>query len=228
MTTGLSVEEKTISAQGKAFQLFQEAKKQKLIQPGKTEKQLSDEVYQLADELFGVKKYWHKRIVRSGLNTLETYSGNPPNLIIQDDDIVFFDFGPIFDSYEADLGRTYVLGQDSNKLRLQKDLECIFIEGKQFYKENPELSGHDFYGKIVSLSEERGWQYGNSHCGHLIGEFSHERRCGELPENYICTDNLKSMDTLDRHGEFRHWILEIHLVDPTNQWGGFYEDLLTL
>jgi hypothetical protein len=27
-------------------------------------------------------------------------------------------------------------------------------------------------------------------------------------------------------GQPRHWILEIHLLDPTGMFGGFYEELL--
>ncbi len=33
---------------------------------------------------------------------------------------------------------------------------------------------------------------------------------------------------LDPSGRVAHWILEVHLVDPTGRYGGFYEELLTL
>ena len=33
--------------------------------------------------------------------------------IIADDDILFLDFGPIFEEWEADFGRTFVLGDDA-------------------------------------------------------------------------------------------------------------------
>ena len=56
--------------------------------------------------MFGVRKFWHKRIVRSGVNTLEPYRSNPEELTLRADDIVFFDFGPIFSDWEADVGRT--------------------------------------------------------------------------------------------------------------------------
>ena len=42
--------------------------------------------------------------------------------VIEADDIAFADFGPIFDEFEADLGRTYVLGGDPAKHRLAADL----------------------------------------------------------------------------------------------------------
>ena len=54
---------------------------------------------------FGVSRHWHKRIVRAGPNTLEPYKQNPPDREITADDIVFLDFGPIFEEWEADFGR---------------------------------------------------------------------------------------------------------------------------
>ena len=82
--------------------------------------------------MFGIKKYWHKRIVRSGKNTLLPYKENPPDLTIQEDDILFFDFGPVFDDWEADVGKTYVVGNNAKKLKLSKDVESAWHEGKAF------------------------------------------------------------------------------------------------
>ena len=36
------------------------------------------------------------------------------------------------------------------------------------------------------------------------------------------------MRQLDALGRIRHWILEIHFVDRARQFGGFYEELLTV
>jgi hypothetical protein len=36
------------------------------------------------------------------------------------------------------------------------------------------------------------------------------------------------MRRLDRAGQVCHWILEVHLVDRTRQFGGFHEELLDL
>ena len=87
-----------ISAEKKAAELFETIETRKLIRAGITEKELNQAIYNLAFELFGIKKYWHKRIVRSGKNTLHPYDENPENLLIQKDDILFIDFGPIFDA----------------------------------------------------------------------------------------------------------------------------------
>jgi Xaa-Pro aminopeptidase len=73
-------------------------------------------IRELAAELLGVERHWHKRVVRAGPNTLEPYAENPPDRILADDDIVFLDVGPVFEQWEADFGRTYVLGDDPVKL----------------------------------------------------------------------------------------------------------------
>ncbi len=109
-------------AQQQALLLFEEAEKRQLVAPGKTESVLNNEIYELAFEMFGIRKYWHKRIVRAGANTLLPYRENPPDLTLQDDDILFFDFGPVFEEWEADLGRTYVIGNNPRKLKLQSDI----------------------------------------------------------------------------------------------------------
>jgi len=59
-------------------------------------------------------------------NTLLPYRENPPDRTIGEDDIAFADFGPVFEEYGADFGRTYVFGGDPHKHRLLGDLPRIF------------------------------------------------------------------------------------------------------
>jgi hypothetical protein len=40
--------------------------------------------------------------------------------------------------------------------------------------------------------------------------------------------NPQPLRAADASGRQRHWILEIHLVDRARQFGGFYEELLTI
>jgi hypothetical protein len=91
-------------AQDKAISLFEgfEEIERSLIRPGRSEKDLSKEIYNLAAERFGVTKYWHNHITRSGPNTLMPYTENPPERIIQADNILFVDLGPVFEAYKAD------------------------------------------------------------------------------------------------------------------------------
>ncbi|MEY3426019.1 MAG: hypothetical protein RL679_1377, partial [Bacteroidota bacterium] len=62
-----------IEAERKAVILFDKIEELNLILPGKTENELNSELFELAFELFGISKFWHKRIVRSGKNTLLPY-----------------------------------------------------------------------------------------------------------------------------------------------------------
>lgn len=216
-----------ILAEEKAAKLFEEIEKRGIITAGKTEKELNVEVMKLAYELFGINKFWHKRIVRSGKNTLLPYKENPPNLVIQTDDILFFDFGPVFDEWEADFGRTYVLGSDKQKLKLKFDVKAAWHEGKDYFLANREkLTGSDFFKYTQQLATKYGWEYGNYHCGHLIGNFPHEKIVGEETRNYIHSENTVLMNEPDQHGNNRQWIYEIHFIDSELEIGGFFEQLM--
>ena len=217
-----------VEAEEKAEALFAEVARRGIIAPGRREAQVSDDVRDLAADLFGVSRHWHKRIVRSGPNTLQPYRENPPDRAIDGDDIVFLDFGPIFAEWEADFGRTFVLGDDPRKLQLQADLPRIFDAGRAFFEKNDEISGAELYQYVVAASEEAGWHFGGAHSGHLVGEFPHETIDGERIDSYIAPGSTGPMRRTDRVGRACHWILEVHLVDPDRGYGGFYEQLLTL
>jgi len=215
-----------IEAEKKAALLFDEIGKQELICAGKSEAQINKEVYQLAHGLFGIKKYWHKRIVRAGKNTLFPYDENPKNRIVQNNDIVFLDFGPIFEDWEADYGRTYVVGDDPMKLKLKEDIEKAWYRACSFYFSKQNQTGAELYHYCCSLAKEMGWEFGGPIAGHLIGHFPHEKLEKEIKTNYIHPENLISMSSSDASGKPRFWILEIHFVDRQKEIGGFFEQLL--
>ncbi|MCY7411161.1 MAG: aminopeptidase P family protein [Chitinophagales bacterium] len=218
--------EKLMEAEAKALQLFQEIENRKLVVAEKSEQQLNTEVYDLAFELFGIEKYWHKRIVRAGTNTLRPYDDNPPDLIIQKDDILFLDFGPVFEDWEADFGRTYVIGNNPYKLKLKKDIETAWYETKEWFSKQTKLTGAEFYEHIMTVTKKYGYSYGGQLAGHLIGHFPHERL---EPKNfglYVHPENPNDMFLPDANGNQRHWILEIHFVNPEKQIGGFFEQVL--
>lgn len=214
-----------IKARNKAINLFEIIKPQ--IKLGMTEKQITDLIYAEGEKLYGIQKHWHKKIARIGENTLCPYKDNPANLALKEDDIIFLDFGPVFeDNCEADLGRTIVFGNDELKLKLKKDLELAFTEAKNFYQKNINLTGAEFYEYIYNLAIKYGWKYGSPYAGHLIGNFPHEQILGDNPEQYIHPENHELMSNLDKFNQPRYWILEIHFIDEKNKFGGFYEDLL--
>ena len=218
---------KLIEAEKIAEQLFNTIEVLKLVKPGKSEKQLNEEIFALAKELFGIEKFWHKRIVRSGANTLAPYNDNPPDLIIQEDDILFFDFGPIIEEWEADFGRTYVIGNDPLKHKLKKDIELAWHESKDWFGKQAKITGAEYYKYNVELAKKYGWIYGGPLAGHLIGHFPHEKLEPANFNLYVHPENNNDMFLPDAKGNKREWILEIHFVDKEKQIGGFFEQLLT-
>jgi Xaa-Pro dipeptidase len=221
-----SVKDKLLEAEVNALLLFQTIESRNLIVPGKSEKQLNTEIFNLASELLSIEKYWHKRIVRAGANTLRPYDDNPPDLIIQDEDILFLDFGPVFEDWEADIGRTYVIGSDPHKLKLKSDIETAWHETKEWFTAQTKLTGAEFYEHILEVTKKYGWEYGGQLGGHLIGQFPHEKLNPKNYGLYVHPENHNDMFSPDANGKPRHWILEIHFIDREKQIGGFFEQLL--
>lgn len=217
-----------LDAQTKAQALFAEIDSRKLIRPGVAETEINESIYALAAKMYGITRYWHKRIVRAGRNTLAPYDENPPDLKVAEDDIVFLDLGPVFEEWEADFGRTYVVGSDPLKHKLCLDIQEAFAKGKRYFEQTPDITAAELYGYAQRLAEQAGWEYGGPIAGHLIGVFPHEKIAGDKITLYVHPQNPDRMRTLDSSGRKRHWILEIHFVDRARQIGGFYEELLTL
>jgi Xaa-Pro dipeptidase len=217
-----------LEAQRHAEALFHEVEARGLIRPGITESGLNAEIYALAQELYGIKTYWHKRIVRAGRNTLLPYAENPPDHTIGEDDILFLDLGPVFEQWEADFGRTFVVGSDPLKIKLREDVEAAFADGKQYFNDHPELTSREFFHYVESLAAKYNWEFGGPIAGHLIGQFPHERIADDKVTLYVHPKSDLLMRSLDEEGLQRHWILEIHFVDKEREIGGFYEELLTV
>src|ERR1700689_2173986 len=141
-----------LEAQRRAEALFAEVEARGLIRPGITENGLNAEIYALAQELYGITTYWHKRIVRAGRNTLLPYAENPPDLTLGEDDILFLDLGPVFEQWEADFGRTFVLGSDPLKLKMRHDIKSAFADGKQHFQDHPDTTNSEFFHRVKSLA----------------------------------------------------------------------------
>lgn len=215
-----------LDAQEKAVQLFAEIEKD-LLRPGISEKTLSDEIHALGEKRHAVRTHWHKRVVRSGPNTLAPFSENPPDRVIQEDDILVVDLGPVFEEWEADFGRTYVLGSDPNKTKLRDALEPMWYRVKALYHERPGMTGQELYDIARQEAHKDGWEFSSQIAGHIVGSFPHERIPRDRISLYVAEGSETAMDGEGKDGQRRHWILEIHLRDPVNQIQGFYEQLLT-
>lgn len=219
--------QKLTLAEQKAKELFSTVEQRGLILPGKSEKQLSDEIVKIAEEEFGINEHWHKKIVRAGINTLQPFIADPADRVIQENDIVFFDFHPVYEGWEADLGRTYVLGNNPLKLKLKKDIEDAWQEANDWYFKQDKLTGAEYFTYINDLTKRYGYEFGNAIAGHIVGRFPHEQPDDPNdPCLDIHPDNHTDIFQPDKNGNKRHWILELHFVDRANNIGAFFEQLL--
>ena len=216
-----------VAAEKRAETLFDEIESRGLVRAGRTEREVAQDIYAIALQQFGVEKHWHKRIVRAGPNTLTIAKDNPPVRNIESDDIVYIDLGPVFEDWEADLGRTYVLGNHPGA-PLVEALPVVFDRVQSHYHDHASLdiTGADLYAFAQKAAAEAGWIFGGAIAGHLVSEFAHAHIPGAKNLNRIYPGNPKRMRDPDELGRERHWILEIHLVEPNGRYGGFYERLL--
>ncbi len=214
------------AAQARAAALFRAIEAAGIVRPGETEASIDRAILALARAEFAVEKNWHRRVIRSGPNTRLPFRALPPDRTLAEDDIVSIDLGPVFGAYEADFGRTFVLGDDPEKHRLKDDLALLFRAAQAFYLARPSMSGAELYAEVVRRCAERGWGFGGAHAGHLVGAFPLAAAERDEARNRIRPDNTWPMDGRGEDGEARHWILEVHLLDRTGAFGGFFEELL--
>jgi len=78
-----------VNAEDRAFELLQLIEDQAIVQAGRTEREVEQDIKRLARDRFGVSRDSHKRIVRAGANTVAIARENPPVLTILEDDVVF-------------------------------------------------------------------------------------------------------------------------------------------
>jgi Xaa-Pro aminopeptidase len=219
--------EQLIDAQNVSLQFFKAIEENKLIVAGKTEAQLNEEICCLALSEFGIKRHWHKKIVRAGKNTLSAYQDDPPDRIIEEGDILFIDLGPVVKGYEADIGRTYVLGNDPRKLKLRNDVEAAWYEIQDWYQLHTTLKASALFQYAAGKAEEYGWEFGGAIAGHIVGKYPHEQPLDPLSlELDIHPDNPNDIFLHDEDGNERHWILELQFIDRENEIGSYFEQLL--
>jgi len=215
-----------VAAECKALKMFDAIEAAELVAPGRTERQVEDDIYALALNQFGVEQHSHRRIVRAGVNTLTVAADYPDIRTIEPDDTVYLDLGPVFETWEADIGRTYALGANEEKKRLVADLERVFERTQKHYHASPNITGAELYAFAQASADEAGWAFGGVIAGHVVGEFSHSTWPGEKDLKRIGPRNPLPMRRPEHLGRDFHWILEIHLVDRDRTFGGFYERLL--
>ena len=159
--------------------------------------------------------WWHPVKIRLGPNTLCSFREKPlsPDYKLQTGDLYFFDFGPIFLGYEADIGESFQWG---NKTFVNKARE-VFDQLKAFWsqpnlKERP--TGVELYERGEALAKEQHLEFNTHMKGHRLGDYPH------------AIHHKGPLGKLEKAVSPNRWILEVHLRDRENQQGYFFEDLL--
>lgn len=215
-----------LAAEARALSLLDAIEGAGFIQAGRLESEVEADIKLLARDAFGIRRHWHPRLVRAGSNTLATAGDDAPDRLIEDRDIVFLDLGPVIGAWEADVGRSYAVGDDPVRHALCCDLAVVFDAVAQAAVTTPAITGEGLYDVACEEAFKRGWHFGGKIAGHLVDEFPHARVPGEKRHGRIAPGNDLPIDAPDAAGRERHWILEIHLLEPERRFGGFYERLL--
>jgi Xaa-Pro aminopeptidase len=214
------------AAEARALRMFAAIEQRGLVRAGVEERRVEDEIRELAAREFGVEKHWHRRIVRSGPNSVTTAGDHPQSRMIEDGDIVYLDLGPVFEGWEADIGKSYALGEHPRKRALVAELPRQFEKLQTHFRANPHITGSTLYDFACRSAQDAGWRFGGKIAGHIVSEFAHSQIPGEKDLTRISPLNTSPMSDLDGNGRERYWIGEIHLIECDGSFGGFYERLL--
>jgi Xaa-Pro dipeptidase len=220
--------EALFAAEARALALLDAIEARGLIAPGRGERAIEDDIYALAEAEYGVERHWHDRLVRAGLNTLGTAGDTLPERVVAADDMVFVDLGPAFAEWEADVGRSYAIGDDPAKHALCAELPRQFDAMQAMVAADPDITGAALYALACRSAENAGWLFGGKIAGHIVGEFGHRDWPGNRQHGRIAPANPTRLRDPDPFGRRRFWIGEIHLVAPDRSFGGFYERLLRI
>lgn len=143
------------------------------ISPGLTE----EDGLRIANDTLaelGSSKKWHRTYVRFGRNTLRQYgSVSDTGVTLQKNDLFFVDIGPVWDGFEGDAGKTFVVGDDSEHLRCAADSQSIYEGVRDHWAAGCE-SGRALYDFAVARARERGWELNLEEAnGHRLSDFPH-------------------------------------------------------
>ena len=214
-----------LDAEARGLALLDAIERAGLVAPGRSERAIEADILALAARDFGVSLSWHPELVRAGSNTTAIAGEPRPDAIVQDDDIVFVDLGPVFGEWEADVGRSYAVGPDPRKHALVAELPRQFECAQTHFAAHPDITGAAFYDFVVRSAEAAGWRFGGKIAGHIVGEYNHRDWPGGKDSTRIGPLNTEPLNAPDPFGRARFWIIEIHLVAPEGSFGGFYERL---
>ena len=185
------------------------------MRPVISEEEARVEAMQVFEEL-GVQRLWHPLLIRIGANTLKTYrQRSDPSVRLGENDIYFIDLGLVFGGHEGDVGDTFVIGEAPERRACAEAARCLFDEVAQAWRTQG-LSGRALYDFAAERAEATGWRFNHAIKGHRLSDYPHSVHKGG------------DLGTLDGKPTSGLWVLEIQIAHPTEPFGAFYEDLLTV
>lgn len=178
-----------------------------------------DEAKLAADEVFrelGVERLWHPLLIRIGANTTKTYrQRSDPGVRLGENDSYFIDLGLVFDGHEGDVGDTFVVGHAPRRQACADAARTLFGEVAEAWRTQG-MSGQALYAFAGERARAMGWRFNHAIKGHRVSDFPHSIHKG---------GDLGDLDAAPHSGL---WILEIQITHPTEPFGAFHEDLLTV
>ncbi|MBL1087702.1 aminopeptidase P family protein [Streptomyces actinomycinicus] len=217
-----------VEAQRMAQALFADVMARNVIAPGNSEHETGNWIGDLARQVFGTAARRAEPVVRSGPHTVLPYEQELPDRVIGEDDIVVADLGPVLTGYETDFARTLAFGNDPHKHCLIEDLPKIFAAGRDAFYGDSRITGRQLYAEVQAVVAKAGWTLGGWHVGRLVGAPSAANSHTRQVSSFLCTDNDQPLRRSGPGGWQAHWILEIHLVDEHQGFGGSHKGLLDL
>jgi methionyl aminopeptidase len=162
----------------------------------------------------GLRKGWHKVLVRFGANTTLNFDDpSQPGLGLGEDDIFFVDIGPIYGGCEGDAGETFTVGHDPEMIRASTDVYDLWHQVRTEWALRS-TTGADLYRLAEERARAMGWVLNLELTGHRLSSFPHSAHYdGTLSEVDFTPSDLL-------------WVLEIQIKHPDRPFGAFFEDLL--
>ena len=157
---------------------------------------------------------WQGLHVPFGPNTLKNF-GQPsePGVVLRDNDIFFIDIGPVWQKWEGDGGDTFVVGNDPEMLKAQRDVRELFRRVRAVWLAEG-LSGTALYDFAAAEARVMGWELNLDMSGHRLADFPH----AVLHKGALAQAAFTPSPGL--------WVLEIQIRHPDRPFSAFYEDLL--
>lgn len=181
------------------------------VSPGMTEEEGERLARKTLKEL-GLLLGWHKVVVRFGCNTVLEYGApSKPGVVLQTDDIMTLDIGPLWNGWEGDGGNTYTVGNNAEMNRARDDVRALWLKVAAYWRDTG-ASGKALYDYASNQADEMGWVLNPIMAGHRVADFPHPYH-GRLID-------LPDAPTAHR------WILEILILHKSKRFGAYYEDLL--